>query len=59
MCCYAAAVAIFNTNKQAAATMCSAAEAMKLLLGGALGVELVTALLEAKTGWGPVQVECS
>ena len=45
-----AAVTIFNTNKQAAATMCSAAEAMKLLLGGALGVELVTALLEAKTG---------
>ena len=45
----AAAVTIFNTNKQAAATMCSAAEAMKLLLGGALGVELVTALLEAKT----------
>lgn len=45
----AAAVNIFNTNKQAAATMCSAAEAMKLLLGGALGVELVTALLESKT----------
>lgn len=45
----AAAVTVFNTNKQAAATMCSAAEAMKLMLGGTLGVELVTALLEAKT----------
>lgn len=44
-----AAVGIYQTNKQAAATMCSAAEAIKLLLGGSLGVELATALLEAKT----------